>query len=325
MELAAETGVANVSSLVSFLDPLYAVAFAILTEDGELVHANQGFLRILDTARMRGETGDVRSLFVHPTFAQLLSFASEVAGPVYRGIINVGNSSIFCRSLKGTVHRGGGQVLLVAEYDVVEMEALNAQVIELNEELAAAQREIARSNRKLRVSEARLRELSLTDPLTGLGNRRRLMDYLGDAIERYKRNQEPFSIVMADIDFFKKVNDTYGHDVGDDVLVAFARLLSSCIRSIDLVARLGGEEFVIVMVATPMYQAMQKAEQLRVATEQLSFANMQCGITGSFGVAEYLLGDGVDGLLKKVDECVYRAKHGGRNRVSAYVASRSTD
>jgi len=321
MNELADTSSSTEALLAAFLDPLNAVAYAVLTEKGKLLHANHGFLRILNATSEGSSREDIGSFFVHPSFAQLLSVVSETAGPIYQGIINVGNKATFCRSLKGMVYRRGHQLLLIAEHDVVEMEALNAQVIELNEDLATAQREIARSNRKLQASEANLRKMSLTDPLTCLANRRHLIAYLEDAIGRYKRYKETFSVIMTDIDFFKKVNDTFGHDVGDEVLITFSKLLKNQLRDLDLVARLGGEEFIIVLPKASLSQAVEKAEQLRIATEQLFFESMQRGITGSFGVAEYLTGDDVDGLLKKVDESVYRAKHGGRNRVSAYGAT----
>lgn len=321
MKPLAETNAAKEASLTTFLDPLNAVAFATLTEKGELLHANRGFLRILNATSADGQTEDIRSFFVHPSFSELLSIDSAADGPAYHGIINVGNNLTFCRSLKGVVYHRDHQLLLIAEYDVVEMEALNAQVIELNEELATAQRELVRSNRKLQASEARLREMSLTDPLTGLANRRHLMECIGNAIERFKRYKEPFSAIMTDIDFFKKVNDTFGHDVGDEVLIGFAKLLKSSIRSGDLVARQGGEEFILVLPNASLSQAIGKAEELRIATEQMFFESMQRGITGSFGVAEYQPGDTMDDLLKQVDEGVYRSKEGGRNRVSACTAT----
>lgn len=303
------------------LNSLVAVVFALVSEDGQLLQANQGCRRLLNITDNKFPLAeDVRNFFIQPSFAQLTNLQAEAGRPIYEGIINVGDANTFCRSLIGAVHRKGDQLLIVGEYDVAEMEMLNAQVIELNEQLASIQRELSRSNRKLQESEARLITMSLADPLTGLANRRRLMEFLQDEMDRNKRYQEPFSIIMTDIDFFKKVNDGFGHDVGDEVLMAFSKLMQDSMRSIDLVARLGGEEFIIGMPNTPLEGAMEKAERLRAATEQLYFDSMQRGVTASFGVAEFQNTSDVNTLLKQVDEAVYASKHGGRNRVTAYNA-----
>lgn len=301
------------------LGPLLAVVVALVGQDGRLLQANRGCRHLLDAfddSQRLAE--DMRSFFVHPSFAQLINTEPEEGRPVYEGIINIGDINTFCRSLVGVVHRRGGQLLLVAEYDVVEMERLNAQVLELNEDLASVQRDLSRSNRKLQESEARLMTVSLTDPLTGLANRRRLMEYLKNEIERSSRYKEPFSMIMTDIDFFKKVNDEFGHGVGDEVLLEFSNLLKDQVRSVDLVVRLGGEEFIIVMPNTSLVGALSKAELLRAKTENMYFDSMQRGVTASFGVAEFLDTDDANSLLKRVDEAVYTSKHLGRNRVTAH-------
>lgn len=308
--------------LARCLNPLVAVMVAFVGADGRLLQANRGCRRILgifDDNLPLDE--DMRGFFVNPTFAQLIDMQPEGGRPVYEGILNVGDVTAHCRSLIGAVHRRGDRLLVVGEYDVAEMERLNAQVIELNEQLASAQRDLSRSNRKLQESETRLMTLSLTDPLTGLANRRRLMEFLQNEIERNKRYAEPFSIIMTDIDFFKKVNDGFGHDVGDEVLLAFASLLKEHVRSVDLVARLGGEEFIVVMPNTSLEGATTKAERLRAETELLYFDSMQRGVTASFGVADFSGADDANSLLKHVDEAVYASKHGGRNRVTAHAAT----
>lgn len=315
-------GVRNESCLLQCLDSLVAVVVARISENGQLLQANRGCGRLLNIPDDKLLPGlDVRNFFIQPTFAQLLAASVKAECPIYEGIINVGDINTACRSLIGVVHRTGNQLLIVGEYDVAEMEMLNAQVIELNEQLTVTQRELARSHRKLQESETSLRTQSLKDPLTGLANRRCLMDFLQNSMERYKRYQEPFSVIMIDIDFFKQVNDDFGHDVGDEVLLAFSALTQSVIRNVDLVARLGGEEFIIVLPQTSLEGAMTKAEQLRAAIGKFDFGSIQRGITASFGVAEYQSSDNVSILLKQVDMAMYASKNGGRNRVTAYCAT----
>jgi two-component system cell cycle response regulator len=167
-------------------------------------------------------------------------------------------------------------------------------------------------------------ELALTDALTGLHNRRYMETHLRALAEQAKASGRPLSVLLADIDNFKAVNDTYGHDAGDSVLREFAGRFRRNTRSIDLTCRIGGEEFVIVMPDTPLERACQVGERLRacIAAEpfQASF-QVRLGVTASLGIAT-LEGaqDTLEGLLKRADQALYVAKRGGRNRVVADAA-----
>lgn len=301
------------------LSPLNAVVFARVSENGQLLQANQGCRRILGIADdSQPLPKDVRNLFIQPSFSQLIAIHPEPGRQIYQGIINVGNVNTKCRSLIGVVYRTGQELLLLGEYDVAKMEILNAQVLELNEQLAETQRNLARTNRRLQENESRLKAMSLTDPLTGLANRRHLMEFLQAGLDRSRRYSEPFSVIMSDIDHFKQVNDGFGHDVGDEVLLAFANMMKNSMRTVDLVARLGGEEFIIALPRVALDGAMATAERLRAKTQQLHFTRMGKPITASFGVAQLQSADNAESLLKHADEAVYASKHGGRDRVTAH-------
>lgn len=174
---------------------------------------------------------------------------------------------------------------------------------------------------ELRRSNELLKDLSNTDPLTHLHNRRYLMEALEREFQRASRKRDGLSLVLLDIDHFKKVNDTYGHQEGDNVLVAVASLMQKMVRRYDVAARYGGEEFVVVLPETSLHPALQFAERCRVAVQDISFAGALKGltITVSLGVASYPSGkvDCVDSLFRQADEALYRAKQGGRNRVEA--------
>ena len=152
------------------------------------------------------------------------------------------------------------------------------------------------------------------DALTKIYNRYGLNNILKQKMQEYQRYQKEFSIIFFDIDFFKKVNDTYGHDVGDYVLESLADIVSSEIRSSDAFGRWGGEEFIIILPETSLKQAMNVAEKLRKTVEKEMFGSAK-KITCSFGVTTVRDTDNITTLLKRVDEYLYKAKENGRNSV----------
>jgi diguanylate cyclase (GGDEF)-like protein len=161
-----------------------------------------------------------------------------------------------------------------------------------------------------------LHRLATTDMLTGLRNRRAFKDLLGLEVKRSERHGDALSIIMFDIDRFKRINDTHGHHVGDEVLVQVARLVRERIRESEIFARWGGEEFIILLPHT----VLQSAVHLGWALHERLLAHPfpQVGtVTASFGVAQYAAGDSLDGLLQRADAAVYRAKANGRSRVEA--------
>lgn len=171
----------------------------------------------------------------------------------------------------------------------------------------------------LKKSNQRLLELSNTDTLTGLCNRRCLLETLDKELERSARSMLSLSLVMVDIDHFKKVNDTYGHQQGDAVLVAVSDLLRASLRQYDLAARFGGEEFTLVLPDTEMAQATEVAERIRAAASARSFTGSlkDLKLTLSLGVAAFPHGNikSVDDLIREADYALYNAKRSGRNRV----------
>jgi|GEM_PF-517326 len=164
-----------------------------------------------------------------------------------------------------------------------------------------------------------LARLAATDPLTGLYNRRVFMERLGQALALYQRYKQPASVALLDIDHFKSVNDSFGHDFGDRVLVGLAGMLRGTVRDgVDVVARYGGEEFVILTPETDVDGGARLAERLRATFAGLEFETPTGArrFTASFGVAAAAPDDDVTSLLRRADEALYRAKDGGRNRVS---------
>jgi two-component system cell cycle response regulator len=167
-------------------------------------------------------------------------------------------------------------------------------------------------------------ELAVTDPLTGLHNRRYMSGQLQALVRRASQGGEPVGALLVDIDYFKRINDSFGHDVGDEVLREFAVRLATNVRAIDLACRYGGEEFVVIMPDTTLEDASRIAERLRLHVAGAPFRvpglSEPLAVTISIGVACTSGEDTPDALLKRADEAVYAAKAGGRNQVVSKAA-----
>jgi diguanylate cyclase (GGDEF)-like protein len=171
--------------------------------------------------------------------------------------------------------------------------------------------------------EAELEHQAAIDPLTSILNRRKFNDIFSYEVKRDERYKTNLSLILCDLDKFKKINDDFGHDGGDEVLISFARMISNAIRKSDVFARWGGEEFAILLPETDLEKAAQIASKLRLVTETTVVP--QIGkITASFGVAEYHVGDDEETLLKRADRALYKAKENGRNRVEVSFYNQST-
>jgi len=191
-------------------------------------------------------------------------------------------------------------------------------------------RRITRLEQSLRVSNRENRRLSVTDPLTGVRNRRYLMKYLPREIERSRRHQHPLALLSCDIDNFKRVNDEFGHDAGDDVLREFAVRVKSRLRATDWLARTGGEEFMIVLPETNLGGAICVAEKVRCAFPAEPIATRAGALTVTVSIGATALETAVHfetvpliELLRTADHCLYTSKNLGRDRATAALPRRS--
>ncbi len=180
---------------------------------------------------------------------------------------------------------------------------------------------LLRTMKKEELARHELEHLMLTDPLTGVGNRRMLELRLDDEILRAQRYHRALTAVYFDLDHFKKVNDHHGHDVGDAVLRQVADSLNANLRQSDHVARLGGEEFVVLLTETGLDAALTLVERMRAAVAALSVPGLNQRITVSAGLAQWREGDTAEALLRQADQALYRAKQTGRDRAIADAAS----
>lgn len=171
-----------------------------------------------------------------------------------------------------------------------------------------------------RRTEAALRDMAEHDPLTGVANRRFFFVRSAEEFSRARRHQRSLSLISMDIDYFKRINDRFGHAAGDEVLKTFCVTCGTLLRRADLLARLGGEEFAVLLPETPLGEAYSIADRLRqvVAKQHALVENQAIKWTVSAGVSTLIPKDAtIDDALRRADEALYRAKEGGRNRVEA--------
>ncbi len=173
--------------------------------------------------------------------------------------------------------------------------------------------------RRLRALNRRLETLAETDPLTGVANRNALHGFFEHSLRSALRFDRPLSVIMLDIDHFKRINDEHGHLRGDRALAAFAGIIRSNLRNVDTVVRWGGEEFLIIGQETSPSQAEQLAERILAATRTHA-VDGDLHITASAGVATAVAGDNIDALVQRADMALYAAKHAGRDRVCSAAA-----
>lgn len=225
----------------------------------------------------------------------------------------------------------GAEDYIVKPFSSIELRArvsvlarLKRQMDELgqkNQELAEANEALAETNNQLLEAQKALEQMAVTDPLTALYNRRYFTERLSEAFAAIDREQIVIHIIMLDLDHFKKINDTYGHQVGDAVLLQFSHILRRAVRKNDIIARIGGEEFVIAMLNIPSDRAHAAADRIRTEVEKYKFESdgNKLSITTSIGVASYpdlkLENPTLEKMLQEADDALYYAKAHGRNRM----------
>ncbi len=200
---------------------------------------------------------------------------------------------------------------------VAENQKFSDKTHELQENLENSKSQIE----ELRSDLSKAQEENMRDPLTGLGNRRMFDSLLLKEIEKSEKERSPLTLVMTDIDHFKKFNDNYGHQIGDEVLKVFGNIMESNTKGRDTVARYGGEEFGIILPETDSSSAFKVIEKMRQKLEVKKLKNSQTGetisrVTASFGIAQFRRGETREQLIERADDKLYDSKRKGRNQTS---------
>lgn len=206
--------------------------------------------------------------------------------------------------------KGASQGTIAVFEDITELEIKSRMLEEMIQQLAATQVAIESKNKELTY-------LATRDPLTNCYNRRALYEHLDGKFDGARASDTEFSCIMADIDFFKKVNDTYGHAAGDEVIKMAANSLREVVRDMDMVSRFGGEEFCVILPGAPLEQAQLIAERCREKIADKDTNGIK--VTGSFGVTSIRMGAGsATQLIQQADEALYYSKQHGRNQVTCW-------
>jgi diguanylate cyclase len=218
--------------------------------------------------------------------------------------------------LKQAIEEGLDAIETQMTHYVRREEALTVAAAERIDALSSRLHDIKHEAFLLQQKMQEQRDLAMKDPLTGVFNRLAYEERLDSELQRWRRYQEPLSLVVIDVDHFKRINDTFGHLAGDKALKALSTRLVKNLREVDFVARYGGEEFVVIMPNTGADQAYRVAEKLRsiVAAAGFHYHQQPVNITVSCGVATVREGDDSSSLFQRADDAQYGAKQAGRNR-----------
>lgn len=314
----------GVPEIPPFLRPLRSVLLAVFDRRGRVVDANRGFSSLTSTGEKPPSGGDVRSLFINPGLGELLVMADSTSGgEIFSGWMTLGSMDGESETWVGGMYRQGAYLILACERDVEQDRKLQHQLLALTEDYAEQERALVRANRTLSQRAEEIERLLRTDLLTNLPNRRHFDALLTAHIDTANRYGDPLSLLLIDLDDFKAINDTYGHLLGDEALRRTAATLQATRRAPDVIARWGGEEFIVLSPKTDDAGAAVLAERVREAIAAMEGPEERFSMTASIGVAQWRPGESANGLVGRADIALYQAKEGGRNRV--VVADSGTD
>ncbi|MCX8042364.1 MAG: GGDEF domain-containing protein [Thermodesulfobacteriaceae bacterium] len=288
------------------LSVLKNLIIVLVDENYKIIDSNEGLKEILGLEE-KPLNSDLRNLLIGVSKENLGQTSLDLIELILKG------KDKMEIVLKGVRVKLEDKYLLILEPYRLTYSELILKLSKLNEQLVNITRELAKKNVQLSEALKTIKKINNTDPLTGILNRRAFLKILKREISLAKRHNLPLSLVMIDIDYFKKINDTYGHETGDYVLKTTAKVIRKSIRQEDLFARLGGEEFVLLLPHTNMEAAYKMSERLRQTIEKRQFKRIREKITASFGITEFSPLDNFRLFLKRADEALYEAKKRGRN------------
>jgi diguanylate cyclase (GGDEF)-like protein len=302
--------------ICTYFDNKAPILFFLLSPQGEIIRAN----RYAKTLTGRSLTGDrFRDIIID--FRGDANLSSVVTDASEERLINVSSADGLPQSFYFTFIRISTFTLAFGRLDAEELESMHREILTLNHNLNNLTRELHKKNFQLEKLNTDLQnanqailELTRKDPLTKLANRRYFNERIEEMVSLAKRKLLPLSIIMTDIDKFKDVNDKFGHNAGDQVLIGFSNLMKSSLRQEDLPARFGGEEFIIVLNSTDFRGAYKLSERIRKALSSSDLLGGRHFVTASFGISQLGHGESITDFINRADAALYQAKASGRNR-----------
>lgn len=292
-----------------YLDHIATVLYLAMDQQGTICHINRFAARIIGE-KVIGKGFDQAIV----DYSQQFDLSAAIVDPDKVHLLNFETLSGVTQTYHFHFFKADMEILALGHLDVHEIESLSQELINANQELNNLTRQLNLKNLELKRANAKITELTRTDPLTQLANRRYFDERIKEMVSLARRKYQPLSLLMTDIDKFKRVNDTFGHDAGDRVLVGYADLMKKNSRAEDLVARFGGEEFIILLPLSNSQQTLALAERIREDIAQQDFLENGHRVTASFGVSQLTKDETIQSFMKRADEALYQAKESGRNR-----------
>jgi diguanylate cyclase (GGDEF)-like protein len=301
-----ETFLENISL---YLNSKAMLLFLVLDRQGTICRMNRFAAKIIGQQR----TGNPFKQAV-VDFSRRFDFSRAVENSDMEHLLNIKTVEGATQTYHFYFYNSGKQILAFGHLDVDGIESLSQELVSANQELNNLMRQLYMKNQELERANEKITELTRTDPLTQLANRRYFDERIKEMYSLARRKSQPLSLVMTDIDKFKRVNDTFGHDAGDRVLVGYADMMKKTLRSEDLAARFGGEEFIILLPLTTLHQARVLAERIRTEIARHDFLENGHSVTASFGVSQLAADETIQQFIKRADSALYQAKESGRNQ-----------
>jgi diguanylate cyclase (GGDEF)-like protein len=318
-----EDQTAGISRWLMESDAVFAL---LMAPDGTIRTRNQAAYRVFPPDPAKNFGLSIWDYLVCSDAEHLRRQLSDSGGRhAGRLLLNVADGQRNPMTLEAGLIRCRGAILLLGTQERAHDPQFQTEVLKLTNDLSLMMREATRKNRELEQANETIRRLARTDALTGLANRRTLDETLGREVARAERLREDLSLIIADLDHFKSINDQYGHMAGDQVLVRASAIFENQSRPYDLAARYGGEEFVLVLPGTSTEGAIAVAERIRTAIEDLKVPGCPGRITISLGVASWMAGEAPAEFVARADAALYNAKRAGRNRVLGASGVRVSD
>jgi diguanylate cyclase (GGDEF)-like protein len=295
-----------------------AVFALLLAPDGAIRERNPAGDRLFPADPAKGPGAGVWDYLACSDVPRLRALLADPASLHADGLfLNLDDGQSDPITLVASAFRSRNAVLLIGTEERRHDRTFRTEILKLTNDLSVMMRESARQNRELVQANRKIELLARTDALTGLGSRRALDEALQRETARAQRRTEPLSLIMADLDHFKSINDRFGHGAGDQALVRAAAVLLAGLRPYDLAARYGGEEFVLLLPAETTEGALAVAERVRRQIAEIELPECPGGLTVSLGVATWAAGESPEEFVARADAALYVAKRSGRNRVEA--------